>query len=136
MLPQPSLHPLTVFLCFAAGGGGGAASGQLVPPLPPAQASGPGLAPLSTARYDRHRRPPEDLRPEAGPPPAPGPGPEAQAESQEEAQERRGGGEGQAEAVLRLWTHRPLRDRGAACRHRPGGGGLLAQGQRGSPGGG
>lgn len=32
MLLQPSVYPLTVFLCFAAGGGGGAASGQLAPP--------------------------------------------------------------------------------------------------------
>ena len=110
--------------------------GSWCPPPAPLQASGPGLAPLSTARYDRHRRPPEDLRPEAGPPPAPGPGPQAQAESQEEAQERRGGGEGQAEAVLRLRAHRPLRDRGVAGGHRPGGGGLLAQGQRSPPGGG
>lgn len=32
LLRQPSQHPLTVFLCFAAGGGDQAASGQLALP--------------------------------------------------------------------------------------------------------
>lgn len=35
MLLQPSPHPLTVFLCFAAGGGGQASRGQLALKLRP-----------------------------------------------------------------------------------------------------
>lgn len=133
MLLQPSLYPLTVFLCFAARGSGGAASGQLAPPPPfPHEPPPQELAPRTPpARHDRHRRPAEDFSQKAGSSPPPEPGPQAQAESQEEAQERRGGGERQVEAVLCLRAHCPLWDPGAVGGHSHGGGGLLAQGQRG-----